>query len=1148
MAKDNVIGLAMELDVTDLKAGIQEVNKLVKKSKDEFNNSVAGLEKWQKTSEGLTAKLKQLDGQLSAQKKAVAGYEAEIKRVSEQEGDHSAELEKLKGKLLQAQTAVKKTEGSINYYEKSLADVTKEEKKTTSELGKLTNKISEQKDELSDLSDEYSEAVLKYGKNSTQAKRLKKDIDILTTSLNKNKRTLKDVSRTAVELEDDFSDLDKTSSEIDFSGIGNIAAAGIGAAAGAVGGLVTAFFATAESTRELRTNMSKLKTSFESAGFTAEDATETYKELYSVVGDEGKATEAAAFISKLAQDQKGLAKWTDICTGVYAEFGDSLPIESLTEAANETVKTGKITGALADALNWAGVNEDLFQESLDKCTTEQERNALITETLTSLYGGSAKAFRESNKDIIDGNKATAELSLAMADLGAIAEPILTELKTLSTEFLNELMPLVKLLGEGFAGALNGSAGASDQFSTAIGGIIELIVNKMMNLLPTVLEIIVNLVPSIIQTILNQVPNILQMLLEVGNQIILALTEMMPGLLETVATLLPQIVTTIIGFVPTLLESAISLFMTLVNAIPVIIPILLESLPMIIDTIINAAVEAIPRLTEASITFLSAMVDAIPTIVESLGKALPDIINAVVDGIISYYPVLLQGGIDFLMALIDAIPTIISELAKSLPDIITKILNTITDALPELYETAKKLYGKIVEAVPTILANLRTAIDEIITSMVGFFTDGASDMMSAGGDLVKGLWEGITGMTDWVIDKISGFTDSVLGGIKNFFGIHSPSTETALIGKYLDEGLAKGIDDNTDTVVESADEMGESVIGAIEDSTVKKETLADIGKEVSENLAKGLVDNSVMGKIKSALDKIDDYFDKWKTGVGKYISQIGNYFSDIMRKGMEFSNALVSYQDQLYENEKNALDAELEEFTNTKEKEMSSQEEAIQLQLDNLKMQKEQGVIISEEYNAEKEKLERQLSEFNSQRQKEIEDREIETAKKKNEIAKKQFESQKKTDIATAVINGAQAILKGFAELGPIGGAINAAVQAGITAAQIATIAAQRYVPAFAKGGVVSSPTLALVGEAGKEAVMPLENNTGWITELAEKLSAVMNRDYFVNPAGYDTMTTDSRYGSRSVVNNFTQVINAPKSPSRRELYRDTKNLLALKGV
>lgn len=47
------------------------------------------------------------------------------------------------------------------------------------------------------------------------------------------------------------------------------------------------------------------------------------------------------------------------------------------------------------------------------------------------------------------------------------------------------------------------------------------------------------------------------------------------------------------------------------------------------------------------------------------------------------------------------------------------------------------------------------------------------------------------------------------------------------------------------------------------------------------------------------------------------------------------------------------------------------------------------------------------------------------------------------------------------------------------------------IPKLAKGGVIDSPTLAMVGEAGKEAVMPLENNTGWITELAEKLSGRM---------------------------------------------------------
>ena len=80
-----------------------------------------------------------------------------------------------------------------------------------------------------------------------------------------------------------------------------------------------------------------------------------------------------------------MSQWTDIAAGVWATFGDSLPIEGLTEASNETAKTGKLTGVLADALNWAGISEDDFQSSLDGCNSEQERAALITDTLNGLY-------------------------------------------------------------------------------------------------------------------------------------------------------------------------------------------------------------------------------------------------------------------------------------------------------------------------------------------------------------------------------------------------------------------------------------------------------------------------------------------------------------------------------------------------------------------------------------------------------------------------------------------------------------------------------------------------------------------------------------------------------------------------------------------
>ena len=102
----------------------------------------------------------------------------------------------------------------------------------------------------------------------------------------------------------------------------------------------------------------------------------------------------------LTKNEKDLSTWTNICQGVYATFGDSLPIEGLTEAANETAKTGSLTGVLADALNWAGVSEDTFQASLDACNTEAEREQLIRETLNGLYADAALKYEENNAKIL----------------------------------------------------------------------------------------------------------------------------------------------------------------------------------------------------------------------------------------------------------------------------------------------------------------------------------------------------------------------------------------------------------------------------------------------------------------------------------------------------------------------------------------------------------------------------------------------------------------------------------------------------------------------------------------------------------------------------------------------------------------------------
>lgn len=239
-------------------------------------------------------------------------------------------------------------------------------------------------------------------------------------------------------LEDVQESIKSTASDMKNKIVGGAkaAAAGFTALVGAAVGVV-------ESTREYRTEQKKLETAFETAGHNAKAAKDTYSELNGVLGDSGQATEAANHLAKLCDNQKQLKEWTDICTGVYATFGDSLPIEGLTEAANETAKTGTLTGGLADALNWAGISEDDFQSKLNKCNTEAERQNLIQETLTKTYGKASDAYKKNAEDVIAANKANEKMEDAMAKLGETLEPVVTTVKEFVADGVEYLTTVVE---------------------------------------------------------------------------------------------------------------------------------------------------------------------------------------------------------------------------------------------------------------------------------------------------------------------------------------------------------------------------------------------------------------------------------------------------------------------------------------------------------------------------------------------------------------------------------------------------------------------------------------------------------------------------------------------------------------------------------
>ena len=250
----------------------------------------------------------------------------------------------------------------------------------------------------------------------------------------------------AIKAIDDTSRKAETSSketESAFAKIGGVAsklATGIGVAGAALGG---AWMAAIEGTREYRTHLAMLDTAFVTSKHSVESARQTYSDLNAVLGDSGQATEAAQHLAMLTDNEKELQTWTDICTGVYATFGEALPVEGLAEASNETAKTGILTGGLVDALNWAGHSEEEFQAKLDACTTEQQRQDLIMNTLNGTYKKASDQYKETNKDVLAANKAQEKLTNAFAELGRVGEPILTAIKEKVAQFATAAVPHIE---------------------------------------------------------------------------------------------------------------------------------------------------------------------------------------------------------------------------------------------------------------------------------------------------------------------------------------------------------------------------------------------------------------------------------------------------------------------------------------------------------------------------------------------------------------------------------------------------------------------------------------------------------------------------------------------------------------------------------
>lgn len=194
--------------------------------------------------------------------------------------------------------------------------------------------------------------------------------------------------------------------------------------------------------------------------------------------------------------------------------------------------------------------------------------------------------------------------------------------------------------------------------------------------------------------------------------------------------------------------------------------------------INIIIQGLTQLiTEASQTI-------IPLAVQILLENLPSIVAA---------------GMDLIIALVSGILDNIDMLIDCVLEMVDVIVDKLIDNLPKLIDGGIRLIAALANGLIRAIPNLVSKIPQIISSIVKVIISGIPAIFNVGKNIVEGLWNGIKSMGSWVSGKVKDFFGGIVGGVKDFLGIHSPSKVFAGIGGFMAEGLGEGFDDQFKSV-------------------------------------------------------------------------------------------------------------------------------------------------------------------------------------------------------------------------------------------------------------------------------------------------------------------------------------------------------------
>jgi phage-related minor tail protein/phage-related protein len=414
------------------------------------------------------------------------------------------------------------------------------------------------------------------------------------------------------------------------------------------------------------------------------------------------------------------------------------------------------------------------------------------------------------------NELQSGAAAAGGDIGKLADSFGTALKNMVGGLADMLPQIATFAVELVQGLADGIVTNAPTIVQAGVDVIKSLVDGLITAIPTLTQSAVEIVTTLIDGIVEMIPSIaegaVQIIVGLAEGLGQALPELIPCVIDAVLT----IVDTLINSVPLLIDAALQLVTGLANGIVAALPVIIEKLPQIITSIINALVAGIPMILTSAGEIVIALVDGIIAAIPLLIEAIPQIIMAIVNGLITGLPQILEAAGQLVLTIITKLAELPNQIALAIADGITRVIEwgtqmqenagtAITGLLNRVITTLKELPAKIWNTIITCVTKIaewgvkmqekaKSAIANVVTSIVNGFTSLPSKMAEIGTNIVQGIWNGINNAKDWILDKIKGFGDAVLDGLKSFFGIASPSKLMRdQVGVFLAQGIGVGFE-------------------------------------------------------------------------------------------------------------------------------------------------------------------------------------------------------------------------------------------------------------------------------------------------------------------------------------------------------------------